>query len=226
MTRRNTPHLRCASCRLHRDLCVCALLPRLETRTRLVLILHRYEQRKSTNTGQIAAACLGNSEVLVRGHKEQPSAPLAWGEEVQPIYFFPHEEATPLDRFPLDGRPVVLVVPDGTWRQASKVRKRVPGLASLPCATLPAGDPSGYRLRAEAHGHELATLEAIARAMGLLEGPAVREALEGAFRLVVERTLWSRGVIDDDDVTDGLPERASRGGPPALSAEAAPPSRA
>ena len=108
---------------------------------------------------------------------------------------------------------MVLVVPDGTWRQASKVRNRVPGLKELPCVSLPPDVPSIYRLRAEAHEHGLATMEAIARAMGILEGAHVRVALEHVFRAMVERTLWARGEVESADVTGGVPEGAMRHDP-------------
>ena len=105
------------------------------------------------------------------------------------------------------------MVPDGTWRQASKVRQRVPGLRDVPCVSLPPDEPSIYRLRAEAHGHGLATIEAIARALGILEGLHVRHALEQVFRAMVERTLWSRGELATADVTGGVPAGAMRHDP-------------
>jgi len=40
---------------MHRSLCICALLPRLETSTRVVFILHQLEANKPTNTGLMAA---------------------------------------------------------------------------------------------------------------------------------------------------------------------------
>src|SRR5215510_6256239 len=67
LTRRAKPHLRCADCRMHRSLCICALLPRIATRTRVVLVLHQLEARKPTNTGALAARCLENSVVVYRG---------------------------------------------------------------------------------------------------------------------------------------------------------------
>ena len=199
---------------MHESLCVCSLIPRIETRTRLVLVIHRVEARKPSNTGRLAAACFPNSEVLVRGHADAPSAPIAPAPGSRPLLLFPHEDAVPLGPGHAAGPgPVTLIVPDGTWRQASKVRQRVPGLRDVPCVSLPADAPSIYRLRAEAHEHGLATLEAIARAMGLLEGAHVREALEHVFRAMVERTLWSRGELATGDVTGGVPPGALRHDP-------------
>jgi DTW domain-containing protein YfiP len=197
---------------MHGSLCVCSLIPRVETRTRLLLVIHRFEARKPSNTGRLAAECLPNSEVVVRGHADAPSTPLAIDPESQPVFLFPHEDAVPLADFVGSG-PVTLIVPDGTWRQAFKVRQRMPELRDVPCVSLPHDAPSIYRLRAEAHGHGLATIEAIARAMGILEGVHARRALEHVFRAMVERTLWSRGAIATDEVTGGVPLGAMRHDP-------------
>jgi DTW domain-containing protein YfiP len=213
MSRRANGHLRCKRCRLHASLCICALIPRLETRTRLVLVIHRYEDRKPTNTGRLATECLVNSEVVVRGHDAQPTARLALSPETQPILLFPHEGALPIASLARSPRPVTLIVPDGTWRQASKVRSRVPGLRDVPCVCLPEGEPSSYRLRVDAHPGGLATIEAIARAFGVLEGEPVRRALEDVFRAMVERTLWARGTVATADVTGGIPDGVARHAP-------------
>lgn len=195
---------------MHMGLCVCSIVPRLETRTRLVLVIHHTEIRKPTNTGHLAASCLVNSEVHVRGRENVPTRPFEWGEST-PVLLYPHEgEAEVLTA---QDRPVSLIVPDGNWRQAAKVRARVPGLKDVRCVTLPPGPPSSYRLRSEPHPQGLATIEAIARAMGILEGPHVQAALEHVFRAMVERTLWLRGAISTEEVTGGIPEGASRADP-------------
>ena len=203
-------HLRCKRCRMLGELCVCSCVRQVETQTRLVLLVHRIEDRKPTNTGRLATLCLPNSAIVVRGHEGEPTAPMTFGPETQPLFLFPHEGATPLAELPRPDKPVTLLVPDGNWRQASKVKKRVPGLADVPCVFLPAGEPSTYRLRAEAHPHGMATLEAIARAFRILEGPHVEEALLHVFRAMVERTLWARGTIKASEVEVGIPEGAMR----------------
>ena len=212
MSRRANTAYRCRVCWMLGRLCVCPLIPSppLATRTRLVLVMHRVEAAKSSNTGRLATACLANSEILVRGHIGRPSEPLVASEATQPLVLFPFEDAKPLaDVAPtLDGRPVVLIVPDGTWRQASKVQKRVPGLRDVPCVSVSGEARLPHRIRAEAHVHGLSTIEAIARAMGILEGAAVQETLERVFRSMVERTLWTRGEIATADVCGGIPEGA------------------
>jgi DTW domain-containing protein YfiP len=219
MSRRNNAASRCTRCRMHSSLCVCPLIPRLDTRTRLVLVIHRAEDRKPTNTGRLAVEAMPNSEVIVRGRAEEPADAIAWNESTRPLFLFPHEDAVPLESIATiagDDRPVTLIVPDGNWRQASKVRNRVPGMRDVPCVSLPIGAPSIYRLRSEAHPFGLATVEAIGRCLRVLEGdagPEVERALLHVFRAMVERTLWSRGDFETHAVTGGIPDGALRHDP-------------
>lgn len=205
MSRRDNAASRCPRCQLLGALCVCALVPTppLVTRTRLVLFLHRDEVRKPTNTGQLAAACVAASEVIVRGHEGQPSAPFVAAPGTRPVLLFPDDDAVPLAA---SDEPVTLIVPDGTWRQAARVRARVPGLRDLPCAVLPPGPPSRYQLRSEPRPGGLATLEAIARAFALLGDVEASAAMERVFAAAVERTLWSRGAITTAQLEFGLPD--------------------
>jgi DTW domain-containing protein len=202
---------RCAACAMHETLCICALVPRLATRTRLALIVHYREERKPTNTGQLAARCLERSSIAIVGDRARPLEPVQASAAEQPVLLFPAGDAVPVTDFAASARPVVLIVPDGNWRQASKFRKRIPGLDAMPCAVLPDAGPSDYRLRAEPHAGGLATFEAIARALRILEGeagPAIEAAMLAVFRVMVERTLWLRGALADADVTGGVPAAA------------------
>jgi DTW domain-containing protein YfiP len=185
------------------------MISRIATRTRVIVLAHTSENKKSTNTGRIASLCLSNSEVVVHGQKSRPIAPFSWDDGSQPLFLFPLPAAVPLTNFAESDRPVTLVVPDGTWHQASKMRHRVPGLDQVPCVSLPDGAPSAYRLRTALHTGGLATMEAIGRALGILEGPDVEQALGLVFRTMVERTLWSRGSIAASDVTGGIPSGAT-----------------
>jgi DTW domain-containing protein YfiP len=208
VSRKDNADARCPRCRVNASLCVCALIAPIETRTRLVLVIHRREERKPTNTGRLAIECLPNSQAIVRGNESSPDTPFTWDGSTQPLLLFPHADAVPIARFAASERPVTLIVPDGNWRQAAKVRARVPGLSDVPCVSLEPDAPTMYRLRHERRDGGLATIEAIARALGVLEGEHVRSALEKVFRAMVERTLWSRGQLGAADVSGGIPAGA------------------
>jgi DTW domain-containing protein len=188
---------RCPGCRLLVTACLCDLVPRVETRTRVLVVLHHAETQKPSNTGQLALRCLPNSGVVIRGAPDRSAAVPAWAEHGDPVVLFPHPEARPLADFCAGPRPVTLIVPDGTWRQAQRVRRRIAGLSDVPCAFVTRDAPSAYRLRRTPDERRLSTMEAIAEALGLLEGapgPAVREALLGIFQIMVERSLRGRAL--------------------------------
>ena len=134
---------------MHETLCICALVPQLETRTRLELIVDCREQHKPTNTGQLAARCMQRSAISIVGDRDRPLSLAPVSEREQPLLLFPSEDAVPITRFAASEQPIVLIVPDGSWRQASKMRNRIPGLAAVPCVTLPDAGRTDYRLRAE-----------------------------------------------------------------------------
>ena len=220
MSRRNRASARCPDCQLQVALCLCALMPTLPTRTRVVVLLHQLEARKTTNTGRLAHRCLPNSELYLRGNLSEAGgarrddtreAPAWLSGAASPLLLFPDPDALPLDdRFCGEGEgPVTLVVPDGTWSQAIRARKRIRGLAQIPCVALAGGLVSDYRLRRDPRAGRLSTLAAIAHALGVLEGsprgPAVQEALLAVHRLAVERTLFSKGRLSASEVWGGVP---------------------
>lgn len=214
MSRRDNAQNRCGDCAMHLSLCLCDEIPAISTPTRLCLVMHRDEVIKTTNTGRLALRCLPNSEVLVHGRVgEAPAAP--WEGPAATALFgglllFPCDEAEPLTARNAAQGPVRLVVPDGTWRQAAKMTRRVSWMATLPRVSLPDGEETSYRLRSEPKAGGLATMEAIARAYGILEGPKVQLQLETIFRKMIDRTLYSRGQLSREQVFGGLPEGVMR----------------
>jgi len=203
---------------MHLSLCICSELPQIETRNKLCLVMHRDEVRKPTNTGRLAARCLQGSKVWVHGREgEIVDAP--WqaksGQMIErSLLLYPGDDAKPLGPEHVEEGPVCLVVPDGTWRQAAKMTRRIPWMAALPRVGLPAGGAlSSYRLRAEPKEGGLATMEAIARAFGAIEGREVENALYEIFRKMTDRTLYSRGLLAREKVYGGVPALAQRHDP-------------
>ncbi|MCP4448011.1 MAG: DTW domain-containing protein [Myxococcales bacterium] len=214
MSRRDNRDARCKDCALHLSLCICAYMPSITTASRLCLVMHRDEAHKPTNTGSLAARCLVGSEVLIHGARgERVQAPWLSGDSpdiVGDLLLYPCDEAEPLSPCHLETGPVRLVVPDGTWRQASKMAKRIPWMKDLPRVSLPPGAETSYRLRSEPKEGGLATMEAISRAFAVLEGPEVEAELDEIFRRMIDRTLYSRGQLSRDEVYGGVPDGVQR----------------
>lgn len=181
---------RCAGCRLPSASCVCAELPRLAVATRVVLVMHHVETRRTSNTGRIAARVLG-AEVRLRG--ERAAAPRPALPEGRRLLLFPAHGARLLSRSDAAEGALVLLVPDGNWKQASRMLHRDEDVKEAQIVALPPGPPSRYRLRRGSCEESLCTLEAIARALGILEGPEIERELMRALDLFVGRTLALRG---------------------------------
>ncbi len=178
------------------EFCMCTLIPRLNLATRLIVVMSKRELITPTNTGRLAAQALSNSVILSNGDQNRP---FQLHDHLMvncpSLVLYPSDQAQVLDaayRKQFTG-PINLIVPDGNWRQTSKMRRRVPGMNDFPQVTLPLGLQSAYRVRKETKAEGLATIEAIARAMGVLEGSAVQQALEDVLDTMVLRTMASRG---------------------------------
>ena len=182
---------RCGRCGLRPPACLCSAIVARPVRTRVVLLTHCVERRKSTNTGRLVTLAVQGAEVRLRGEREAPPrAPLPQGRR---LLLFPHREARILS--PEDGRgePVVLIVPDGNWNQARRMWRRDPDAHGAELVTLPAGVPSRYALRHAPREGALSTLEAVARALGLLDGPEIERALLVVHDAFVQRTQIAAG---------------------------------
>ncbi len=92
-----------------------------------------------------------------------------------------------------DDRPLLLVVPDGTWRKARKLLYLNPLLSTLPCVSLPSGLSSRYRLRKAPGEGALATIEAIVAALELQEAPQRFDALLRPFDALIEGQIAAMG---------------------------------
>ncbi len=209
---------RCQRCTMRTVLCLCPEFPDFSAvTTQLVLIIHYKELLTTTNTGRLAAAAWPHGKMIVRGLRKElnPAAdtePLSdlVSPSRQPLLLFPSPESvelTPEWASQFD-RPFTLIVPDGSWRQAKRIGRREPTLAGIPHVKLTAGAPSKYHLRNEPNLESVCTIEAIARAMGVLEGPAVQSALEDLFQKMVDRHLWGRGIKSKKECLGGIPEAA------------------
>lgn len=187
---------RCPGCWLPTALCLCAELPRLAVRTRVVVMMHRREAVTSSNTGRIAARVLEGSSVRVRGGDPAiDPEPLPEGRR---LVLFPAAEARLLTADDAAGDGVVLLVPDGTWSQARRLLRRDAMFQGAEVVTLPPAGPSRYGLRRHAREGSVCTLEAIGRALGVLEGEAIEARLAEVLDRFVARSQRARkGRVED-----------------------------
>ncbi|MEP6861470.1 MAG: tRNA-uridine aminocarboxypropyltransferase [Deltaproteobacteria bacterium] len=171
----------CPRCLLQQRVCLCAEIPTVATRTRIVIVRHHLEQHRSSNTARLAHLALPNSAIVEHGGlgglARLPDLTGAW-------LLYPLGE--PLTETPA-APPAQLVVLDASWSQARRMYRKLPGIRGLPVLRLPDGPMPVARLRESPEPGHVSTIEAIARALRLLEGDAAAAPLERLFDVAVER---------------------------------------
>lgn len=186
----------CQRCALHLDRCICAFIPKLDLKTKLSLVIHSKELKRTTNTGTLAVESILSAKTFIRG---KPNEPLDANSLLVPGYrsvlFYPSTDAIELNQDFLNQSPlpIHLIVPDGNWRQASKVHYRISEFSHLPRVMIKSETKAVDLIRAESKPNGMATLEAIAYALGIIEGEAVKNSLLELYEKKLRATLEGRG---------------------------------
>ncbi|WP_271411615.1 tRNA-uridine aminocarboxypropyltransferase [Pseudomonas sp. Q1-7] len=185
------PH--CPRCQRPASHCLCPLIPHLASRTRVLLLQHPSEVNHALNTARLAALGLENAELRV-GERFADLAEMLADPRYRACLLFPGDDARPVAAAAADDpRPLLLVVPDGTWRKARKLLYLNPELDTLPRVTLPEGLTSRYRLRKAPMAGALSTLEAIAAALDILEAPTRFDELLRPFEALIQGQIEAMG---------------------------------
>ena len=155
------------------------------------------ELSRSSNTGLLAHQSLVNSDVHIRGEsRETLDLSDLLSPNYQTLLFYPSADALELTRELAcqDSRPIQLIVPDGTWRQARKIHSRHPELRNIPRVKISTPNRGTFQLRAQSRPERMATLQAIACALRIIEGDLVAARLMKLYHARVDRTLRARGL--------------------------------
>ena len=182
----------CPRCLRPTTHCLCPLIPNLDSRTRVLLLQHPSEVNHALNTARLAALGLNNAQLVV-GEVFDDLPALLNVPGYQARLLFPADDAQPMHPYAPHDQPLLLVVPDGTWRKARKMLHLNPLLAALPRVTLAEGAVSRYRLRKAPAPGALSTVEAIVQALQTLEAPTCFEALLKPFDALIEGQIAAMG---------------------------------
>lgn len=138
---------------------------------------------------------LKNSLMFERGKTREPLdlTPILQ-EDYKSLLLFPSESAVELTEsfVSQQGQPIQLIVPDGNWRQASKVAIRHPELRYTQHVTITKTNQDKLHLRKETTEMGMATLKAIAEALAIIEGPSKVESLMALYQKKLENTWQGR----------------------------------
>jgi DTW domain-containing protein YfiP len=182
----------CSRCLRPLSHCLCSLIPCLDSRTRVLLLQHPSEVNHALNTARLAALGLTHAQLVV-GEVFDDLETLLNPPGYQARLLFPADDAQPLQAYTAGDQPLLLVVPDGTWRKARKLLHLNSLLAALPRVTLADGGVSRYRLRKAPASGALSTIEAIVQALQVLEAPVSFEPLLKPFEALIEGQISAMG---------------------------------
>jgi DTW domain-containing protein YfiP len=199
--RRSTHGKRCLVCRINHSLCFCDQILKHDTQTIISIIMHHREEHLTANTAKLATLTLNNATIYPRGLLQAPFllSQLNLVPNILPLYLFPDEDSEELNEEfkTLHPGPYHLIVPDGTWSQTMKVRRREPGLSDILCVKLSDSIKGEYKLRRGIREDGVCTFEAIAYALEILENKNLSSDLLRQFRIMNNRVAKSRSAFEN-----------------------------
>jgi len=187
---------RCRRCQLVP--CLCHLRCGHDLDLDVLLVLHRNEVLKPTNTGRLVADCFPANTYACTWHRTNIThqiTDLLARDDLQPVLLYPGEynlsSATPVNAAN-SRKKLLLIVLDGTWKQTRKMYLQSPWLHGFPALALSHLPQSDYGLRQAPNGQQLATAEAVYHALFRLGQDNSAQQLADYFQIFTQRYLAMR----------------------------------
>jgi DTW domain-containing protein YfiP len=199
---------RCEQCQLATYACMCSWRPVLKSRTEFILLMHRDEVFKPTNTGRLIADVLPtNTQVFCwsRTDPAQDLLALLRDPERRHMIVFPADAAEGASRprellteLPADNRINSFILLDGTWKQSGRMFHLSRWLDDIACVVLPDALVRGYAVRKSHQDHYLSTAEAASLCLLMVDERQNAELLQDYFQLFNQHYLATRGCYSPE----------------------------
>jgi len=201
------PRERCPDCRNAMRACYCEGIRHFESNPRFVILINRHEARRTIATARMAHLCLTNS-LLFTGldftHHEELNAVIA-DPRNHCVVLYPRWDAVDLSAMSAperkalipDDKELVVIVLDGTWAQAKRMRRFSENLADLPHVRFTPATPSAFGVRRQPKRDCYSTIEAIHQTIDLMGAPPSRhhDGLLNVFHSMVEQQKKFCGAV-------------------------------
>lgn len=195
--------IRCDSCQLAAFACICQWQTKLESQVEFVLLLHRNEVFKPTNTGRLIADLLPSKTHAFCWSRTEPDRALIEllaDENRQCFIVFPadtpgakNKSRAVFSEIPQSSKINTFILLDATWKQSGRMFHLSRWLENIPCVSLPQGALRGYAVRKSHQDDYLSTAEAAALCLQLAGELKNSEILLDYFQLFNEHYLATRG---------------------------------
>ncbi len=184
----------CPRCYQRREICICPILPTVQTKMQILILRHIYEAERPSNTGRFVALAMPNSRIIPCGGGDRIGLPPVDDELLRApgtMLLWPDGVGADLSMSDLKPSSRIVVI-DATWQQARRLYRNMSALRELPRLALPAPKGRRERLREQRRSDGMSTLEAVAAAVARLEGAEKAQPLEELYDELVRRTTSLR----------------------------------
>ncbi|WP_460803599.1 tRNA-uridine aminocarboxypropyltransferase [Microbulbifer agarilyticus] len=191
---------RCPECQMGDFACMCAWRPQAQSDLDFVLLMHRKELFKPTNTGRLIVDVFPDTPAFLWNRLEAPAElkQLLQDPERNCFVVFPADGTENCSRkvvhsVPASDKKTTLIILDGTWKQCSRMIGLSRWLDDVPCLSLPETLVRSYSVRDSGRSHRFSTAEAAISCLLLAgeEQPAL--TLQHYFRVFNQHYLATRG---------------------------------
>lgn len=197
--------IRCEDCQLASYACICPWRPTLDSRSEFILLMHRDEVLKPTNTGRLIADIFpARTHVFCWSRTEPDEGLLVLLNDParRCLIVFPEEanEAAAQSReliaeLPQDEKINTFILLDGTWKQSGRMFHLSRWLDAYPCVVLPDTDGRGYAVRKSHQENYLSTAEAGALCLQLAGETGLADTLRDYFEVFNSHYLATRACV-------------------------------
>jgi DTW domain-containing protein YfiP len=177
----------CFECRKIPQDCLCKDIPSISNNIALAMLQHPNERTMPISTGKLTFRSLEDAIFRTGVSFDQDQLLEDWILSYKnPVLLFPSPEAIDIAEIKT---PDALIVLDGTWREAKKMRFLSQNLQALPQVKFVAPHPSRYRIRKEPHPDFFSTIEAVHHCLTTWDTTCSYAGLLNLFDKMVEQQL-------------------------------------
>jgi len=177
----------CPCCAYPARTCLCDAINETRYQTRVVILQHPDEARHAKNTARLIGLVNPETELVIGESAEDFARIRAhYADDSRAVVLYPAPESTALGKT-ADSAPVeTIIIIDGTWRKAKKIWLTNEWLQSMRVCHLNDLNESAYNIRSSRVTGGMASIEAVAHALALLEDTST-EPLWTAFMAMQEQ---------------------------------------
>lgn len=184
----------CSNCTFRIDRCVCAQILPINNHPFVLIIRHYKESLRGSNTARILGLGLQHCQIIDYSHPTIafPDLDLEGAALLFPIDY---GDATQSNQIYRDANPPKkIIIVDGTWRQANRMTKRIPGLLKLPRIAIEPPNPPLPKIRQPHFEEGMSTFEAGIQALSPFNSPEMMAQLTKNFLIWLDRARQNSGI--------------------------------